>query len=201
MNTKDRILKNALTLFSEHGFDSVSVRDIAKATNIKASSIYNHFENKKDIFDCIITTFTDKYLKDLKHILKTVCSDDYAAAFKKMSSEDFADAYLKVFSYYFKNQSIIKFRKMLIIEKFHNKKVFDLYRKLFIDDILVYNTNYFKILIENKLFPDIDPNILSLELYSPIFVIFSRTEHPVVKDLESIKKHLIYFKNYYTLRI
>ncbi len=35
MNTRDKILREALTLFSSRGFDAVSVRDIARAVGIK----------------------------------------------------------------------------------------------------------------------------------------------------------------------
>lgn len=57
MSTKQMIFESALALFSEKGFDGVSVRDIAKAVGIKESSIYNHFEGKKAIFDSICGEF------------------------------------------------------------------------------------------------------------------------------------------------
>ena len=43
MTTKERIRYEALNLFSEKGFDTVSVRDIASAVGIKESSLYNHY--------------------------------------------------------------------------------------------------------------------------------------------------------------
>lgn len=49
MTTKEKILNAALTLFSEKGYNAVSVRHIAAEVGIKASSLYNHFENKQDI--------------------------------------------------------------------------------------------------------------------------------------------------------
>ena len=50
MNTKKRILDEALTLFSEKGYASVFVADIAKAVGIKAPSLYKHYKSKQDIF-------------------------------------------------------------------------------------------------------------------------------------------------------
>ena len=44
METKETILKKALDMFAKSGYDSVSIRDIAKAVNIKESSIYYHFK-------------------------------------------------------------------------------------------------------------------------------------------------------------
>ncbi len=54
MNTKEKILSVALTLFSTKGYKAVSVRHIASDVGIKASSLYNHFENKQEILDELI---------------------------------------------------------------------------------------------------------------------------------------------------
>lgn len=54
MNTKERIVKEALTLFSKHGYQGTSVKNIADAVGIKDSSLYKHFKSKKEIFDTIV---------------------------------------------------------------------------------------------------------------------------------------------------
>lgn len=61
-NTKDRILLAAVELFAERGYAAVSVRDIAKAVDIKPASLYNHFEGKEALFDAIIETIKNVYL-------------------------------------------------------------------------------------------------------------------------------------------
>ena len=48
--TKKQILESAYRLFVERGFRGSSMRDIAKNAEIKAASIYNHFDNKEQIF-------------------------------------------------------------------------------------------------------------------------------------------------------
>lgn len=52
MDTKEKILFNALEMFSQTGYNTVSIRDIAEAMDIKESSIYYHFKNKQDVFFC-----------------------------------------------------------------------------------------------------------------------------------------------------
>ena len=54
MNTKERIVEEALTLFSEYGYQGTSVKNIADAVGIKDSSLYKHFKSKKEIFDTIV---------------------------------------------------------------------------------------------------------------------------------------------------
>ena len=52
--TKDKILTEALKLFAQKGYESVSVIEIAEAVGIKAPSLYKHYKSKRDIFDSIL---------------------------------------------------------------------------------------------------------------------------------------------------
>ena len=52
--TKQRILTEAVKLFSKEGDEAVGVDQIAKAVGIKAPSLYKHYKNKRDIFDSIL---------------------------------------------------------------------------------------------------------------------------------------------------
>jgi AcrR family transcriptional regulator len=47
--TRAEILKVALDLFTEKGFEGTSIRDIADALGMTKSSLYYHFVNKDDI--------------------------------------------------------------------------------------------------------------------------------------------------------
>ena len=53
-NTRELIMQEALNLFAEKGYAAVSMRDIATAVGIRASSIYNHFSGKQELFDALI---------------------------------------------------------------------------------------------------------------------------------------------------
>ena len=61
MSTKQRILQEALRLFSQKGYDAVSVEQIADAVGIKAPSLYKHYKGKQDIFDAILTETAQRY--------------------------------------------------------------------------------------------------------------------------------------------
>ena len=47
----------SLDLFSQRGFSAVSIRDICKKVNIKESSIYYHFQNKRAILEELLQRF------------------------------------------------------------------------------------------------------------------------------------------------
>lgn len=57
MKTKQAIFDRALALFSEKGYNGVSMRDIARSVGIKGSSIYNHYKGKQAIMDEICQAF------------------------------------------------------------------------------------------------------------------------------------------------
>lgn len=56
--TKKQILESAYQLFVKKGYRGSAMRDIAKQAGIKAASIYNHFENKEQIFEAV---FVEKH--------------------------------------------------------------------------------------------------------------------------------------------
>ena len=53
-NTKEAVAKAALRLFAEHGYDGVSMRDIAAAVDVKPASLYKHFSGKQALFDAVV---------------------------------------------------------------------------------------------------------------------------------------------------
>jgi len=52
--TRQDILYAAKSLFTKQGFHGTSMRQIASDTGITVGSIYNHFENKEQIFDHVL---------------------------------------------------------------------------------------------------------------------------------------------------
>ena len=61
MNTKQRIMDEALTLFAEKGYGNVFVGQIAEAVGIKAPSLYKHYKSKQDIFNAILDEMKRRY--------------------------------------------------------------------------------------------------------------------------------------------
>lgn len=69
MQTYDRILAHSAELFSEHGFEAVSMRDIAKASGIKAPSLYNHFKDKQSLYQATLKAVFDQHNEQLISVL------------------------------------------------------------------------------------------------------------------------------------
>ncbi|MFT8343025.1 MAG: TetR/AcrR family transcriptional regulator, partial [Clostridium beijerinckii] len=158
MNTREKIISESLNLFSRKGFEAISVRDIAKAVGIKASSLYNHFKNKQDIFDTIIQKYSDlvnKFLNSIK--IRDNSDENLPNKTNWLSDEYFFKKSSYIFNFYLEDENMIKFRKLLTIEQCNNSKLSDLYNKLFIDDILDYQAEVFSKLISSIVFINKDP--------------------------------------------
>jgi AcrR family transcriptional regulator len=49
-STQARLLEASAGLFAEHGYEGVSMRQIARATNLTQAAIYHHFPTKNDLY-------------------------------------------------------------------------------------------------------------------------------------------------------
>ena len=80
-STKEKIIDAAIVMFSERGYDQVSMRDIAKTVGIKASSIYNHFLSKREILMSIYEFYSRErrlVFPDMEKVLKRLETEPVA---------------------------------------------------------------------------------------------------------------------------
>ena len=54
LNAKERILENAVRIFSEKGFHGTSMRDIASAAECSLPTLYYHYKSKSELFEEIV---------------------------------------------------------------------------------------------------------------------------------------------------
>ena len=52
-STYDTLLDGAMAEFARHGFAKTSMADIARASGISRTSLYNHFPTKEDVFKAL----------------------------------------------------------------------------------------------------------------------------------------------------
>ena len=58
---RQEILDAALVLFSEYGFHSVSMQQVAAKAEFSIGTLYNFFKNKEDLYDTLLGELTDKF--------------------------------------------------------------------------------------------------------------------------------------------
>jgi AcrR family transcriptional regulator len=60
-DTRDRILDAARDLFTRHGYDSVSVRDIVAAADVNLGAVTYHFGSKEALFHAAIESMAEPF--------------------------------------------------------------------------------------------------------------------------------------------
>jgi len=70
MNTRAEIIKETFDLTMKYGVKSVSMDDIAKQNGISKKTIYQHFENKKELVREMVIATIEKDEADITEIIK-----------------------------------------------------------------------------------------------------------------------------------
>lgn len=174
MTTKEKIIYEALCLFSTRGYGAVSVRDISRAVGIKESSLYNHFANKQDIFDTIVfvcqTRAMDSYIA-------LNMQDTLAGNFKPcegIAIEQLLLITTSLYKFYVEDDYMSKFRQMLMIEQFNSDAIGEMYRQIFIDAAIEHQTELFKHLMNQGWIRVADPGAVALDFYGPVFLLMNK---------------------------
>ena len=178
MNTKQKILNEALTLFSEKGYSSVYVGDIADAVGIKAPSLYKHYKSKQEIFDSCVKVFSER-MEDIRTGLRLPDTAKAGIDYQTVSTETLIEIANGLFMFYWQDDVAAKFRKMLMIERYHNPELNELFEDLFINGAVRHEEKIFSDLIQAKIIKNENPHIIALRFYTPIFYLLQKYDmHP-----------------------
>lgn len=188
MNTKQRILDEALTLFSEKGYANVFVGDIAERVGIKAPSLYKHYKSKQAIFDAIIEEMNNRFEQQAKmmNINGTDAAAD-SAIYSNMSEENLLRLGREFFLYYLHDDYNKRFRKMLTIEQFNNKELADIYSKLYVDDPMSYQSMLLGFVAATGLLQTDNVEIMTLHFYAPIYYLLTICDRDPSREPEALR--------------
>ena len=159
--TKDKILKHSLKLFSSKGYKATTVRDIAGAIGIKQSALYNHFKNKDEILEtlisnltssAIVTLFDDKESQELHKQGKSLLMS-IATTFKLISFDG-------------QNEALFK---LLMQEIYRNERIREIYNEHFYQENVKKLSGLFFAMMQDEMIKSSDPLLLANEFFAPLF--------------------------------
>lgn len=187
MNTEEKILHEALDLFSNKGFKASSMREIAQNVGIKASSIYNHFKSKEEILLKLINYYN--------------ISHDTITSFNKQDILEKPIEVLKIIAYSIafidRSEFELKIKRLLFIEQLR----VDIARELLLKkyDLMKYKIlpKIFDTLKKEGKIKDYDISIIINQFMGPFFM--NRIELTLLDlkntDKDKIDKHVEFFWN------
>lgn len=168
MTTKQKILNEALTLFAEKGYSAVYVGEIADAVGIKTPSLYKHYKSKQDIFNSCVEVFAER-MENIRNNIQLPGSKAASFSYETITEEQLIEVANALFMFYLQDNVAAKFRKMLMIERYHNPEINRLFEDLFITGAIDYEKEIFSKLIDAKVIKGENPYIIALHFYTPIF--------------------------------
>lgn len=188
-DTKREIIEKALELFSERGYDAVSVGEIAAAVGIKAPSLYNHYKSKQAIFDAIVEDTAARYERDTDNLdvhVQDVKKD--FATFGHITVQALTEKVRGIFLYSLHDKNVSLFRKMMTIEQFRSPKLAALYSARYVDRMMEYHANIFRNLIAEGEIANLNPVTLAYTYVSPVITLLGVCDRQPEREEECLKK-------------
>jgi len=171
--TKEEILRTALGLFAERGYDAVSTSMIAEKLDITKGALYRHFENKQQIFDEIWNEMVRRDEERAKE--DGVPAKEYSEepeSYKKTEPEDLCGFVRNQFLYWTEDPFASDFRRMITIEQFKSEKSRKLYQDVIAMGPVRYTEDLFReMLAGGKLNQDAEnmgAEALAILLFAPL---------------------------------
>ena len=180
--TKDKILQVSIDLFSQFGYDNVSIRQIAREVGIKESSIYNHYKSKESILETILDYYISEMTKE--EIPLSKASQNLDVGF-----EYFYNSGLEVYKSKLSEPDMMKITRIFLIESYHNEKIKEFIRKPIMEYAVNGWVDLFDLMKEKELIrPDCDTKQLAESFY--YYGLFLLIEHFIINYPEDDEKFL-----------
>ena len=193
-DTKKKILDKALELFSQRGYDAVSVGEIAAAVGIKAPSLYNHFSGKQAIFEAIVETTAAQYQRDTDRIhIHVQDADRDIPAFVQITEEELFEKVRQIFDYSLHEENIRRFRKMMTIEQYRDRE-FDR-----LAAVVAYHAAIFRSLIQAGALHPGDPDALALLYAAPVITLIGICDRQPEREEECREMLRAHVHQFYTM--
>ena len=173
MTTKQKILNEALTLLAEKGYSAGYVGEIADAVGIKTPSLYKHYKSKQDIFNSCVEVFAER-MENIRNNMQLPGSKTASFSYETIAEEHLIEVANALFMFYLQDNVAAKFRKMLMIERYHNPEINRLFEDFFIIRAIDHEKEIFSKLIDAKVIKGENPHIIALRFYTPIFYLLQK---------------------------
>lgn len=189
VSTKEKFVIEALRLFSEKGYEAVSVAEIAGAVGCSAPALYKHYKSKKQLLEAVIEASNKGFEAQMEAMHFDFDSNGKdRKAFIDMTEEDEIKRLQDMVSYTIHNWFSQAFRKLCTVEQFHMKELSEAYDLRYVDFPINQYEKIFELWIESgKMKPGNARAMAALYVGYPMLVIGICDRDPQ-KEEECMKK-------------
>lgn len=169
-DTKERILIEALNLFSQKGYAGVSVQEIAQAVGIKAPSLYKHYSGKEAIFQAILDEGTKRYQMAVGQWgLDGLSPTEDSSKYQGIDGQSLREMTLSVFRFFLHDEFQAALRRILVMGQYGDEALANRFVHQYVYLPMSFQTSLFQQLrgtLDEK-----EAKGLALNFYAPIFTL------------------------------
>ncbi len=168
-DTKQRILQEALKLFSQSGYKGTSMNDIASQLNVTKAALYKHYKSKQEILDSIVEKMNELDRERAREYDMPDGTFEDVAEYKHIAIEKIKQFTKVQFLHWTEDEFCCQFRKMLTLEQYRDPEMAQLYQTYLADGPLSYMEEIFAGIMSDKE----KARQAALDFYGPIFLLYS----------------------------
>ena len=102
------ILDTARQMFLERGYDATSLDDVAAASGVSKTTVYNNFEDKEGLFSAVVLTVTERAERIISELAATLSTAEPLA--------ERLTAVARALAYGVLNPAVVQLRRLAIAE-------------------------------------------------------------------------------------
>ena len=194
-NTKEKILEEALNLFSQNGYSGASMSDIAGKVGITKAALYKHFSAKEEILEALLQKGEEQYQMKFGSSAHPPKIPESVEELKELS--------LSQIAYTMHAPDVIKYRKLFTVEQFHNERVAEFATMHFVTGLESLYTIIFEKVMEKGILKQEDPEFLAFEYLTPVTMMIHQCDRMPEweeKAMERIRRHIDYFMEIHAVK-
>lgn len=204
-STKDKFIKSALILFSEKGYDGVTVQDIADSVGVTAPALYKHFKGKKELYEAILDDSIDNFENSLASMkLDFKNNADQVDMFLNMTEEEQIESVKNLFLHLVHDERISAFRRFMTVEQYKMPELAKMLNERYIYCVYDQHEILYRFLIEQGFVKNgEDPRALAVMFISPVMLLIGLCDREPEKEqwaLETIEQHIRSFNKAYRIK-
>ena len=169
-DTKERIIEEALRLFSEKGYAGTSMSDIAERLKITKAALYKHYSGKREIFQKILDRMSALDAeRAAEYDMPGAEDDEYAEAYMNTALDSIRRYSIAQFRHWTEEEFPSQFRRMLTVEQYRDAEMAQLYQNYLASGPV----EYMAVIFRKMTVSDADAMQLALEFYGPMYLLYS----------------------------
>lgn len=193
-STRERALDAALELFSQKGYEAVSMGDIAGALGIKAPSLYKYFKGKEELYQALTPMIETHYQslwadaaarqEQLEHDVRLL---------GVLNAERLEQETLAWLNAELADPQGLCCRRFLALGQFSDGRAYD--RWLWEEPLALYE-GLFDRLIQREVLRRGDPHVMAVEYLAPIFQLLALRDRRTELEgqyVEEARRHIRQF--------